>query len=217
MARYRSILEITGKIDDFVFYNLNGVPVMRKKSGFNGTDYKQKDSYEAVRNNSSEFGRSSKFGKILREAIGPFPSLCGDKYLYQKFAKLMATLKDLDLKSERGKRTVHNGLQTTQGQELLKNFSFGEIGNVNDALVKTDALFNIEIKIYSPALYDELILFIIETSAESDSVKTQQITMPVTQKKSLYIPDTHTETDLDNCLYFAVLKKSEVIQKMGFI
>lgn len=34
MARYKSILQFRGSLDGLVFYQLNGVPVVRKKSGF---------------------------------------------------------------------------------------------------------------------------------------------------------------------------------------
>ena len=43
MARYKSILQFQGSIDGLVFYELNGVSVVRKKSGFNRDDFKTKE------------------------------------------------------------------------------------------------------------------------------------------------------------------------------
>ena len=63
MARYKSILQFQGSIDGLVFYELNGVSVVRKKSGFNRDDFKTKENYARVRENSSEFGHCSKTGK----------------------------------------------------------------------------------------------------------------------------------------------------------
>ena len=119
MARYKSILQFQGSIDGLVFYELNGVSVVRKKSGFNRDDFKTKENYARVRENSSEFGHCSKTGKMLRNAIYPYYKKCGDRYLYQKFAQLMTAIKDLDNISERGKRTVYQGLKTTEGKRLL--------------------------------------------------------------------------------------------------
>ena len=69
MARYKSILQFQGSIDGLVFYQLNGVSVVRKKSGFNRDDFKTKENYARVRENSSEFGHCSKMGKMLRNAF----------------------------------------------------------------------------------------------------------------------------------------------------
>ena len=49
MARYKSILQFQGSIDGLVFYELNGVSVVRKKSGFNRDDFKTKENYARVR------------------------------------------------------------------------------------------------------------------------------------------------------------------------
>ena len=72
MARYKSILQFRGSLDGLVFYQLNGVPVVRKKSGFDKNSFKTKDNYARVRENSSEFGHCSKVGKMLRHAVRPF-------------------------------------------------------------------------------------------------------------------------------------------------
>ncbi len=42
----------------------------------------------------------------------------------------MTEIKDLDIVSERGKRTVENGLKTENGRKILNAFQFGEIKNV---------------------------------------------------------------------------------------
>ena len=72
MARYKSIFTISGVYRWFGFYELNGVSVVRKKSGFNRDDFKTKENYARVRENSSEFGHCSKTGKMLRNAIYPY-------------------------------------------------------------------------------------------------------------------------------------------------
>jgi len=97
--------------------------VVRKKSGFNRDDFKTKENYARVRENSSEFGHCSKTGKMLRNAIYPYYKKCGDRYLYQKFAKLMTAIKDFDRVSERGKRTVYQGLKPQKGKGCFLHLS----------------------------------------------------------------------------------------------
>lgn len=134
MATYESIIKIKGAVGDLVFYNLNGKNVVRKKSGFNKTAFKKNPSYEKVRQNSSEFGHCSKVGKIIRNSLSAYIKKAGDPLLYQKFAKLMTEIKDLDAVSERGKRTVENGLPTEAGKKLLREFQFGEVENLVNVL-----------------------------------------------------------------------------------
>lgn len=134
MATYESIIKIKGAVGDLVFYNLNGKNVVRKKSGFNKAAFKKNPSYEKVRQNSSEFGHCSKVGKIIRTSLSVYIKKAGDPLLYQKFAKLMTEIKDLDAVSERGKRTVENGLQTEAGKKLLREFQFGEVENLVNVL-----------------------------------------------------------------------------------
>ena len=122
MATYESVIKITGTVGDLVFYNLNGKNVVRKKSGFNKTAFKKSPSYEKVRQNSSEFGHCSKIGKVIRKSLEIYIKESGDPLLYQKFAKVMTAIKDLDTVSERGKRTVELGLKTEEGRKLLREF-----------------------------------------------------------------------------------------------
>ncbi|WP_228448005.1 MULTISPECIES: hypothetical protein [unclassified Chryseobacterium] len=130
MATYESLIKIKGSVGDLVFYTLNGKNVVRKKSGFNKKAFKKDPSYEKVRQNSSEFGHCSKMGKIIRNSLDIFLKESGDALLYQKFARLMTEIKDLDIISGRGKRTVENGLKTDAGKKLLNAFQFGEIKNI---------------------------------------------------------------------------------------
>src|SRR5207244_1915009 len=96
MATYKSFIKINGSVGDLVFYNLNGKDIVRKKSGFNKSAFKKDPAYEKVRQNSSEFGHCSKIGKLIRQSIGNFIQHAEDPLLYQKFAKVMTEIKDLD-------------------------------------------------------------------------------------------------------------------------
>lgn len=214
MAKYKSIVEISGSIDDLVFYNLNGVPVVRKKSGFNKNDYKNNPKYERVRENSGEFGHCSKSGKMIRLALGDYLKDCGDQYMYQKFAKIMTQIKDLDKTSPRGKRNIPEGLNNEGAYGLLHHFRFGAIDNLVGTASRMDGLFGIEIKLKSPALFDEMDFIILKPDFVNYVADITIITKPITSKQALYEFEKNEENEV---LYFLVLKKDNKILNLGFI
>ncbi|MGE8431471.1 hypothetical protein [Chryseobacterium joostei] len=212
MATYESVIKITGAVGDLVFYNLNGKNVVRKKSGFNKTAFKKNPSYEKVRQNSSEFGHCSKVGKIIRASLDFYIKKAGDPLLYQKFAKLMTEIKDLDTVSERGKRTVENGLQTEIGKKLLRQFQFGTIENVMSIVeVKNqDLLINRKKQIDKAA--------ILTIKLDSENMMTEYAEDEVILNESQKICFKEYFEKEDFLLYFVALKNenNEILQ-MGFV
>ncbi|WP_027375099.1 hypothetical protein [Chryseobacterium sp. UNC8MFCol] len=210
MATYESLIKIKGAVGDLVFYNLNGKNVVRKKSGFNKKAFKKNASYEKVRQNSSEFGHCSKMGKIIRKSLDFYIKEAGDTLLYQKFAKLMTEIKDLDTISERGKRTVVNGLTTEKGKKLLKNFQMGKIGNISaQAEMKDRVLYLNENNGDSQATIICIKLDSVNYTAESTAEKISPLQPEVQFKKQF--------SEEDFLLYFVVLEKNNEISNMGFV
>lgn len=216
MATYESLITINGAVGDLVFYNLNGKNIVRKKSGFNKTAFKKSPSYEKVRQNSSEFGHCSKVGKIIRQCINPYIKEADDALLYQKFAKLMTEIKDLDTVSERGKRTVKNGIMTEIGKEMLKNFQFGNIANMeNKASISFD-LWDKSLLIDKDIIADEAQILTIKIDFQKYETEysEEQITIQKAQKEFTF--EKHF-SDEDALLHFVALKKENKIAYMGFI
>lgn len=211
MATYESIIKIKGAVGDLVFYNLNGKNIVRKKSGFNKTAFKKDPSYEKVRQNSSEFGHCSKVGKIIRASLSASIKEAGDPLLYQKFAKLMTEIKDLDAISERGKRTVGNGLRTETGKKLLREFQFGEIENLVDDIEIQDQ--NLWIK--NTEIADKAVLSTIKLDVKGYNTEYIEEKIILDQQRIPF--KSHFEKE-DLILYFATLKnhKNEIIH-MGFL
>ncbi|SDI40674.1 hypothetical protein [Chryseobacterium jejuense] len=210
MATYESLIKIKGSVGDLVFYTLNGKNVVRKKSGFNKKAFKKDPSYEKVRQNSSEFGHCSKTGKIIRNSLELYLKETGDALLYQKFARLMTEIKDLDTISERGKRTVENGLKTEEGKKHLINFLFGEIKNVLTEIERQDHLLYIKGVQSKKATIITLKLdsenYTVEKAEEDLSLNQD----PISFKKYF--------SEDDAVLYFLVLKnESNEISHMGFV
>ncbi|MDH5033397.1 hypothetical protein [Chryseobacterium cucumeris] len=211
MATYESVIKITGAVGDLVFYTLNGKNVVRKKSGFNKSAFKKNPSYEKVRQNSSEFGHCSKMGKMIRKSLEIYVKETGDPLLYQKFAKVMTAIKDLDNTSERGKRTVENGLKTEEGRKLLRDFQWGTVRKVSDCvrmedqvLYKNDHCTSEYTVIMTMKLDSEN--YNIESNEEIISWNTQQN------------PSFKKYFSEDGLLYFIALKdENDKITHMGFV
>lgn len=215
MAKYKSLVEIRGSIDDLVFYNLNGIPVVRKKSGFNKDDYANNPKYAKVRENSSEFGHCSKSGKMIRMALSEYLKDVTDKYLYQKFAKVMTQIKDLDNISPRGQRRIPNGLQNAVAYSLLYHFKFGEFENMEGAALRTDGLFGIEIRVANPGDFDSAELVTLKPDFEKYFCRTEKETLSISSKQKNY--EFQKPADDMTMLYFLVLKKEGKIKRMGFV
>ncbi|MCT2563747.1 hypothetical protein [Chryseobacterium herbae] len=216
MATYESLIKINGSIGDLVFYNLNGKNVVRKKSGFNKTAFKKSPSYEKVRQNSSEFGHCSKAGKTIRSCIESYTKEAGDPLLYQKFAKLMTAIKDLDTVSARGKRTVQNGLLTPEGLKLLRTFSFGEKENIHPEMYISGDKENRILNLGEKFSGEEIIIVTIQPDFDAYAAEYFEEKLPVKAlSKELGFEKHFSEATL--ILYFLVIRYKEEITQMGFV
>ncbi|PIF45740.1 hypothetical protein CLU96_2751 [Chryseobacterium sp. 52] len=215
MATYESLIKIKGSIGDLVFYSLNGKNVVRKKSGFNKTAFKKSPSYEKVRQNSSEFGHCSKAGKTIRNCIESYTKEAGDPLLYQKFAKLMTAIKDLDPVSERGQRSVQNGLLNKEGFKMLKEFRFGGKANISPGTYISKAQGNLVLNLGNQLLADEIVLITIHADFEVYSAEYFEEKLLRDQGKEIHFKKYFPEDR--PVLYFLVLKNKDEITHMGFI
>ncbi|KMQ68366.1 hypothetical protein ACM39_07545 [Chryseobacterium sp. FH2] len=215
MATYESIIKIKGTVGDLVFYNLNGKNIVRKKSGFNKNAFKKSPSYEKVRQNSSEFGHCSKVGKMIRKALEKFIKESNDPLLYQKFAKVMTEIKDLDATSERGKRTVKNGLGTKNGKTILNNFQFGNKLNLENVVSISSDLESLSLKFCKETSVDNIILITLKLDFENYLSEKYEESISLKEKDELIFKKYFNNENL--LLHFVVLKKDQKITHMGFI
>jgi len=216
MATYESLISINGSVGDLVFYNLNGKNVVRKKSGFNKNAFKKSPTYEKVRQNSSEFGHCSKIGKIIRQCLEEFIKEANDALLYQKFAKLMTEIKDLDSISEKGKRTVENGIATRSGMQLLKNFKFGSIPSHKDSVAFTARLWDYSLGIDKSIIVDEIIIATLQIDFKGYQSRHSNKIIAVEKHLNEYIFEKQF-SDEETQLHFVVLKNEDEIVQMGFV
>ncbi|PQA93062.1 hypothetical protein B0A69_12945 [Chryseobacterium shigense] len=216
MATYESVIKINGSVGDLVFYSLNGKNVVRKKSGFNKTAFKKNASYEKVRQNSSEFGHCSKAGKTIRSCVERYTKLAGDPLLYQKFAKLMTVIKDLDVISERGKRCVQKGLTTPEGLRLLRAFRFGEKENIDPEIFVSEENENLILNVMDKlSVNDEVVITTIQPNLEHYSSEYFEERLLAEQGKKIHFKKQFSGTHL--LLYFLVIWNKGEITHMGFV
>lgn len=216
MATYESFLKLKGSLGDLVFYNLNGKNVVRKKSGFNKNAFKKSPTYEKVRQNSSEFGHCSKIGKIIRQCLEIYIKECDDPLLYQKFARLMTELKDLDRISEKGKRNVRNGIHTEQGKQMLKNFRFGNFEKLHSEASVSLGLWDNSLILDKNIVFDEIFIKTLKVDFENYLAETFEEKIEVEKPQAEYIFEKHFSDD-DIVLYFVALKKEDQILRIGFV
>ncbi|NHN27310.1 hypothetical protein FIA58_016640 [Flavobacterium jejuense] len=125
MAKQKGIVTLVGTLDGINFYTRKGKAVARKAGGgFTGAKIKKSPNMVRVRENNSEFANCSRFKKQFKDALHPFFRDYKNGDLHGKMMRLFLAIKDCDLISERGKRSIANGLQTQMGQELLLQFQF---------------------------------------------------------------------------------------------
>jgi hypothetical protein len=126
----------------------------------------------------------------------------------------MTAIKDLDAVSERGKRTVQNGLATQEGLKMLKEFKFGEKVNIHaEALVsekKESRILNLE-KISA----NEIVIITIQPNLEIYSAEYFEEQLALVEGKEIFFERHFPDDTL--LLYFLVLKNNNEITHMGFI
>jgi hypothetical protein len=214
MAKLNELKEIRGTIDDLVFYTLNGVQVVRKKSGFSTEAFANNPNYKKVKENSTEFGHCSKASKMYRVALANYIADCGDKLMYQKFTKVMTNIKNLDCQSEHGKRRIEIGLLHNESINLLRQFQFGEILNVEKVAQKDFGLFNDSLAINSNA--DEAILLYLKPNFSDYTMNLKEEKHILKSKNTLIEIEKWEQNAAKNQLFLVLMKKNK-ITNMGFL
>lgn len=216
MATYESFIKLNGAIGDLVFYNLNGKNVVRKKSGFNKTAYKKSPTYEKVRQNSSEFGHCSKIGKLIRSCISKYIELADDALLYQRFAKTMTNIKDLDAENEKGKRSVKSGLKTNEGRIILQQFEFGNIPYFNQNTHIFLGLWDKSLHLDKAIVADEIAIVSINIDFENYLTEAFEEKISLKENQTDVVFENHFSEQNDVIHFVAVKKESQIVQ-MGFV
>lgn len=81
MAKPEGIIRLKGRLGNTVTYTLEGQEVTRTIGRVNKEAYKSAPNFAAFRNNGTEFGASSYYGKTIRQVLAPFMHECFGPYV----------------------------------------------------------------------------------------------------------------------------------------
>ena len=135
MARLKGILKIEGTLDELTFYKTQDGHLVKTKGGVSADRIANDPNFQRTRENGSEFGSSATAGKVLRNAVRNLMMNAADNRVTSRLTQLMTQIKNYDITSVRGERTVGNGIADPAALALLKNFDF------NDKAILSGVLF----------------------------------------------------------------------------
>lgn len=124
MAKQNGILKIEGTLDGLTFYKSADGYQVRTKGGVSRKRILTDPAFIRTRENGNEFKECALAGKTLRMATGGMASRAKDSKLSSRMLGVLSKVKNYDLQSLRGERTVGRGLETDEGKLLLKGFDF---------------------------------------------------------------------------------------------
>lgn len=136
MAKQKSILKIEGTLDELTFYKGQDGFMVRTKGGVSKNRIMNDPAFARTRENGMEFGHCAKMSKLLRLSILDLLQDAKDNRLHSRLMQRLAEVKNCDLTSARGNRTVANGLSTSEGKEALKGFNFNRNATLGQVLLK---------------------------------------------------------------------------------
>lgn len=125
MAKQVGPILLEGTLGGINYYFLEGEALARRSGGgFTREAIKEHENMGRVRESNSEFAVCSKVNKVFKLAMEPLLSGYKDGTLHSRLMQLFLKIKDGDLRSEKGKRSVHHGISSEAGKQLLKDFIF---------------------------------------------------------------------------------------------
>ena len=110
--------------DTHVIYELDGILVVREKSGFTRKALLTSAKYANCRLNSSEFGRVSRTCKGIRLALQSLLPKHNNLGVVNSLTKHMRSLLAYDFQNVRGSRLLRNALEHSDGQRGFVGYDF---------------------------------------------------------------------------------------------
>jgi hypothetical protein len=134
MGKLKSFVKIEGTLDGLTFYKSQDGYMVRTKGGISKSRMLKDPAFKRTRENFRQFGMNAKAGTLLRDSVGPMLAKAKDSKLSSRMLKLMNEIKNFDSTSVRGHRSVHLGLATAEGKQLLKGLNFNNRANLQSVL-----------------------------------------------------------------------------------
>ncbi len=126
MAKYSSLFKVEGTLGEVNFYKSEDGYRMRTKGGVSKQRIERDPAFARTRENNQEFSNSAKSGKVLRQSIIDMLADAKDSKLASRLTKQMTIVKNFDVTSVRGSRTLAVGILTPDGKAALIGFDFNK-------------------------------------------------------------------------------------------
>ncbi|MFZ2284756.1 MAG: hypothetical protein WAV86_12850 [Lutibacter sp.] len=134
MGKLKSFIKLEGTLDGLTFYKSQDGYMVRTKGGISKSRMLKDPAFKRTRENFHQFGMNAKAGALLRDSVGPMLSKAKDPKLSSRMLKLMNEIKNFDSTSVRGHQSVHLGLATAEGKQLLKGLDFNGRAHLQSVL-----------------------------------------------------------------------------------
>lgn len=152
MSKLISFIKLEGSIGGVTFYKRNGEIIARNKNGVNGAKIKNDPGFARTRENNNEFALLVKSNKLLREAAYAMGANARDNKVVYRITSLMAKVKNMDTRSQRGERNVGMGIHSPGAIDLFKGFDFNIKSPLNKVLKTTPSVKNTNGELQIPML-----------------------------------------------------------------
>ena len=136
MARQTGLIKLKGTLDNVNFYKSKDGNMARMKTSVDASRIKNDPAFIRTRENGAEFGGAASEEKIHRDALRVMMQNTADGRVTARLTKIMTQIKNMDVTSPRGERSVGIGIADPAAKTLLKGFNFNNRSILGSVLFK---------------------------------------------------------------------------------
>lgn len=136
MAKQSGLFKIAGRLDEYSFYHTKRGAFVRKKGGISKSRIDNDENFRRTRENNAEFTTAITATRTLRKGLELMLSGASDGSVHNRLMALLSRVKAMDATSDRGQRTVEQGINDPMAMILLQGFEFSEGVAFNDVVKK---------------------------------------------------------------------------------
>jgi len=124
MGHQKGAGAIRGRVGNLVYYETQDGKLVRDKGSHDRNRIMNDPAFSGTRKINMEFGNAARAVKLLRTTVKSMGEKVSDNRVIPRLTKVMTGIKDLDVVSARGKRTVGSGIVYPAARGLMKGFNF---------------------------------------------------------------------------------------------
>ncbi|TAM99788.1 MAG: hypothetical protein EPN39_05890 [Chitinophagaceae bacterium] len=121
MAQQKGIFKVKGMLGDVSFYQSKDGYLIREKTSLDGKRIATDPAFIRTRENSAEFSRGARSGKLVRNAFRHLIKDASDSLVVSRLTRMMIECLRLDSTHVRGERTVLENITYIKGFDFNNN------------------------------------------------------------------------------------------------